>query len=276
MFPYQVRLMRNDDPEIRKEIMTICHRNQEMDKEVDHGNPQVLAPWLLGFNSRWTSDLETRYEKTSKRGEFNGIGKGQKRTNDPNGSQTQTETLSEKEFKSGIGEVIKYAFIGNKKLYKLIQNNTDEIKSRELKILEEIVEESIKTKARIVTQDEKESGIRAILNFGHTFGHAIEAFNDYKNITHGAAITLGMIIASKVSYLEGHIKIHQLDNIINLIDSLGLNTNYKKYNFRDLKQYIMNDKKVSKGKLNLVLIDKNGKAFKTDSFKLKNIEKSFN
>ena len=186
------------------------------------------------------------------------------------------ETLSEKEFKSGIGEVIKYAFIGNKKLYKLIQNNTDEIKSRELKILEEIVEESIKTKARIVTQDEKESGIRAILNFGHTFGHAIEAFNDYKNITHGAAITLGMIIASKVSYLEGHIKIHQLDNIINLIDSLGLNTNYKKYNFKDLKQYIMNDKKVSKGKLNLVLIDKNGKAFKTDRFRLKNIEKSFN
>ena len=93
MFPYQVRLMRNDDPEIRKEVMTICHRNQEMDKEVDHGNPQVLAPWLLGFNSRWTSDLETRYEKTSKRGEFNGLGIGQKRTNDPNGRQAQTENI---------------------------------------------------------------------------------------------------------------------------------------------------------------------------------------
>lgn len=93
MFPYQVRLMRNDDPEIRKEIMTICHRNQEMDKEVDHGNPQVLAPWLLGFNSRWTSDLETRYEKTSKRGEFDGLGIGKKRTNDPNGRQAQTENI---------------------------------------------------------------------------------------------------------------------------------------------------------------------------------------
>jgi hypothetical protein len=64
-----------------------------MDKEVDHGNPQVLAPWLLGFNSRWTSDLETRYEKTSKRGEFNGLGIGQKRTNDPNGRQAQTENI---------------------------------------------------------------------------------------------------------------------------------------------------------------------------------------
>lgn len=93
MFPYQVRLLRNDDPEIRKEIMTICHRNQEMHKDVDHGNPQVLAPWLLGFNSRWISDLETRYEKTSKRGEFNGLGIGQKRTNDSNGVQSQTENI---------------------------------------------------------------------------------------------------------------------------------------------------------------------------------------
>ena len=92
-FPYQVRLMRNNDPDIRKEIMTICHRNQEMDKETDYGNPQVLAPWLLGFNSRWCADLETRYEKTSVRGKLNGLGKGEKRTNNPTGTQTQTENI---------------------------------------------------------------------------------------------------------------------------------------------------------------------------------------
>lgn len=93
MFPYQVRLLRNDNPDIRKEIMSICHRNQEMNKDVDLGNPQVLAPWLIGFNARWTSDLETRYEKTSSRGNYNGLGKGEKRTNDPTGSQTQTENI---------------------------------------------------------------------------------------------------------------------------------------------------------------------------------------
>tara|TARA_X000000950_G_scaffold248343_1_gene307317 strand:+ start:136 stop:849 length:714 start_codon:yes stop_codon:yes gene_type:complete len=93
MFPYQVRLMRNDDPKIRKEIFTICHRNEEMDKEVDHGNPQVLAPWLLGFNARWTADLETRHEKTSSRGQLNGLGKGQRRTNEHNGGQTQSENI---------------------------------------------------------------------------------------------------------------------------------------------------------------------------------------
>lgn len=92
-FPYQVRLMRNDDPDIRREIMTICHRNQDMPIETDRGNPQVLAPWLLGFNSRWVCDLETRYEENSARGNFDGQGYGRKRTNDPHGDQTQTENI---------------------------------------------------------------------------------------------------------------------------------------------------------------------------------------
>ena len=190
-------------------------------------------------------------------------------------SSKYLETLSEKEFKSGLGEVIKYAFIGNKKLYKIIQDNPESIKSKKLNILEKIIEESIKTKSKIVTQDEKESGIRAILNFGHTFGHAIEAHNKYKKVSHGAAITLGMVIASKISYFEGHIKASHLDNIINLMESLDLNTDYKKYKFKDLNKFILNDKKVSKGKLNLVLINDKGQAFKTDKFNTKNLEKSF-
>jgi len=93
LFPYQVRLLRNDDPEIRKEIMTICHRNLEMDLETDRGNPQVLAPWLLGFNSRYCADIEKRYEKTSTRGNRDGFGKGVKRINDADGRQAQTENI---------------------------------------------------------------------------------------------------------------------------------------------------------------------------------------
>lgn len=92
-FPYQVRLMRNDDPEIRREIITICHRNQDLEIADDRGNPQVLAPWLLGFNSRWVCDLETRYEQNSSRGKFDGHGRGAVRTNDPGGHQTQTENI---------------------------------------------------------------------------------------------------------------------------------------------------------------------------------------
>ena len=190
-------------------------------------------------------------------------------------STVYLKTLSEKEYKSGLGEVVKYSLIGNKRLKKLLEDNTEKVINRDDKILIKIIEESIKTKSKIVTKDEKESGIRAILNFGHTFGHAIEAFNNYKNISHGAAITLGMIIASKISYYEGHIKNHQLDNIINMIDSLNLDTDYSKYNYSDLIKYVKSDKKISKGKLNLVLINKQLKAFKTSKFDKKSVLRAF-
>jgi len=185
-------------------------------------------------------------------------------------------TLSKDEYKSGLGEVVKYALIGNKKLKNIIEKNSQDIVNRNESVLKIIIEESIKTKSKIVTEDEKESGIRAILNFGHTFGHAIEAHNNYKNITHGAAITLGMVMASKLSFFEGHINNYQLDNIVNLIDSLGLNTDHSKYKYSQLKQYFLSDKKIKDGKLNLILIDKNFNAFITSKFNNKNITKAFN
>ncbi len=184
------------------------------------------------------------------------------------------KTLSDDEYKSGLGEVVKYALIGNKKLKKVIEENSKEIIKRNESILKVIIEESIKTKSKIVTKDEREIGIRAILNFGHTFGHAIEAYNNYKNITHGAAITLGMVIASKLSFFEGHINNYQLDNVVNLIDSLGLSTDHKRYSYSKLKKYIASDKKIKNGKLNLVLIDKKFNAFITSNFNNKNISKA--
>ena len=185
-------------------------------------------------------------------------------------------TLSNEEFKSGLGEVVKYALIGNKKLRSIIERNSQQIISREESVLKSIIEESIKTKSKIVTKDEKENGIRAILNFGHTFGHAIEAYKNYKGITHGAAITLGMVIASRISFFEGYIKNYQLDNVVNLISSIGLRTDYSKYNYIQLKKYIKSDKKIKNGKLNLVLIDKNFNAFTTSKFDNKNILRAFN
>ena len=186
------------------------------------------------------------------------------------------KTLPQEQYESGLGEVIKYAFIGNKKLKKIIEDNSKKIIERNEKILKTIIEESIKTKSKIVTKDEKENGIRAILNFGHTFGHAIEAHHGYKKITHGAAITMGMVIAAKVSLFEGHIKDQQLENIISVIKSLGLKADHKQYKYSDLKKYMKIDKKVSDGQLNLILIDKNFNAFKTSNFNNKNIIKALN
>ena len=185
------------------------------------------------------------------------------------------QTLTDKEYKSGLGEVIKYALIDNRKLKIILEENTQKILDRDSKILLKIIEESIKTKSKIVTKDEKENNLRAILNFGHTFGHAIESKTDYKKLSHGAAITLGMIIASKISLYEGYIKVHQLDNIINLIDSLGLKTDYSEFKYNDLKKYILSDKKVADGKLNLILINNKFKAFKTNKFSQDSLKKAF-
>jgi len=186
------------------------------------------------------------------------------------------KSLTEKEYRSGLGEVIKYAFILNRKLYKILSSNPKLVLSRNTKILEDIIYESIKTKASIVSKDEREQGVRALLNFGHTFGHAIEAKNNYKNISHGEAVVLGMVIASKVSHLEGLINEKEYQEIKLLITSMGLDIDYKKYKYEDLKPYLMNDKKVALGKLNLILLKKIGSAFKTNSFKVSNLRKAFN
>ena len=137
------------------------------------------------------------------------------------------------------------------------------------------MEEDDKSNAKIVISDDKEKGRIAILKFGHTFGHAREAYNIYKVLSHVAGVTLGMVIAAKISFFEGHIQENQLDDMINLIQSLGLKIDYSKYSYDDLKDYILNDKKVSKGKLNLILINNKGKAFKTNQYKINNLRKAF-
>ena len=91
--------------------------------------------------------------------------------------------------------------------------------SMDKKLIEEIIFESIKTKAKIVTKDEKENGIRAILNFGHTFGHAIEAEGRYQKILHGEAVAKGMLIAAKISHLESLISKKDLIDVQSLLEA---------------------------------------------------------
>ena len=142
------------------------------------------------------------------------------------------------------------------------------------KIIEEVIFESIKTKAEIVTKDEKENGLRAILNFGHTFGHAIEAHGNYKKILHGEAVAKGMLIASRISYLEGHISQKYLNAIEDLLEMYEFDLSKNQYQYKDLKPFIFRDKKVRSGKLNLVLLGGPSKAIITNSFDSNNLKKS--
>ena len=126
-------------------------------------------------------------------------------------------SLPNREFKAGLAEVIKYAFILNKSLFSLLKKYTKKILLKDLKIIEEIIFLSLQTKAMIVTKDEKENGIRAILNFGHTFGHAIEAHGKYKKILHGEAVAKGMKVASNISFLENLISEKEHKEVIALL-----------------------------------------------------------
>ena len=122
--------------------------------------------------------------------------------------------------------------------------------------------------------DERELGIRVILNFGHTYGHAIEAINNYKNILHGEAVAMGMRMASKMSMLEGHLDKKTYKKIINVFDTLNFPRNTSN-NYSDLKNFILSDKKVVGGNINLILLKGIGLSFQTQKFNFENFKKSF-
>lgn len=112
------------------------------------------------------------------------------------------QTLDDRQFKTGMGEVVKYAFIEKScrseeelNLTNFLTENTEKILSRSLRTLESLIEICVKLKISVVQKDEKESGLRKILNFGHTYGHAVEKFTNYKKYTHGEAIVKGMEFA---------------------------------------------------------------------------------
>ena len=183
-------------------------------------------------------------------------------------------SLPKREFKAGLAEVLKYAFIKNRYLFSLLKKDSKKIMSMDKKLIEEIIFESIKTKAQIVTKDEKEKGIRAILNFGHTFGHAIEAEGKYKKILHGEAVAKGMFIATKISYLENLISKKDFYSIQSLLEAYEFDISIDQYRYMDLKPFIFRDKKIKGGKLNLVLLDKISRAVVTDKFNPANLHKS--
>ena len=181
------------------------------------------------------------------------------------------DSLPTREFKAGMAEVIKYGLIQNKNLLIILQKNMEKIQLLNNKVIEEIIVESIKTKAKIVTQDEREMGIRAILNFGHTFGHAIEAHGKYKKILHGEAVAKGMLVASRISFLEGMISNNELLKIQTLLESFKFDLSLAQYKYEDLKPFIFRDKKVQQGNLNLILLRGISRAVVSNKFNHKNL-----
>jgi len=160
-------------------------------------------------------------------------------------------TLSEREFKNGLAEVIKYGIIKDQKLFSLLIKKKKGILDRNLRTLSEIVSRCVRIKKEIVEEDEMEQkGIRETLNFGHTIGHIIETLTGYSKSSHGEAVSIGMVGEARVAVRDGLLENKDLEQIINLITSYGLPIVMPK-NIRvdDIKRAIMHDKKVRNGKI---------------------------
>lgn len=170
------------------------------------------------------------------------------------------KTLPENEFINGMAEIIKYGFIQDNQLFYILENNLESIKHREESYLEEIVYRCASIKARVVEQDEKDTGLRNILNFGHTVGHAIEAVSDF-NVSHGQAVAAGMVAASKISLKMGLLAVTEFERIKSVIFRYGLPVDVASWPIEDLMQAMKHDKKRAGNRMRMVLVRKIGEVF---------------
>lgn len=165
------------------------------------------------------------------------------------------KTLAKKQVRNGLAEIIKYGVIKDPKLFTFIEKNSDKIFDLDEKAIDKIISTSVKIKGKIVEKDEHESGLRMILNYGHTYGHAIEKMSGYK-LLHGYAISIGMVIANKIAVKKGMLKKEDSDRIKALLSQVELPiVTIKKPSNKDL----MSDKKRQGDHISLILPTKIGK-----------------
>ena len=183
------------------------------------------------------------------------------------------ETLPKSELANGMAEVIKHALIKDKDLFHFIEKNIDKIINLDLEILKKTIKRSCEIKAKIIMGDEKEKGIRKILNYGHTIGHAIEAALNYK-ISHGNAIAIGMSYAAKLSAKKGFLHEGSVIRQNNLLEHIELphRLSHHKLKPRKILENIQYDKKMMDGKINFVLLNSIGDAFVSDEITLDDIK----
>jgi len=173
--------------------------------------------------------------------------------------QTLT-TLPARELRCGLAECVKHGLLGDAELFAWIEAQLDGVLALDLPVLTELIERNVRIKARIVVADEKEQGIRAWLNLGHTFAHAIEATAGYGEILHGEAVGLGLIAAAWLSIERGHCDSAVLPRLQALLQRIGLPLRVELPPVAALMEAMTYDKKAQDGRLRLILLDGIGRA----------------
>ncbi|TCB43504.1 3-dehydroquinate synthase [Acinetobacter terrestris] len=178
----------------------------------------------------------------------------------------QLSTLPDRELSAGLAEVIKYALLGDLDFLLWLEENMDGLVGRDSALLAEAVYRSCAHKARIVANDEKEQGERALLNLGHTFGHAIESYLGYGVWLHGEAVATGMVMAADLSQRMGWISAEDLERTKKIIQRAHLPVKCPAIPLDEFLAYMAHDKKVLNGQLRLVLMKSLGQAVISKEF----------
>ena len=163
------------------------------------------------------------------------------------------ETLPRREFRAGLYEVIKYGVIASRALFDRVSRDLDSIFARKPDVLGPVIAESCRIKAEIVSKDERESGLRRTLNFGHTAGHAIEAVSRYRRLRHGEAVAYGMLAAADIAVSRHVLPEDDRSALAALIAQLGPLPSVSDLSAKQIVEAIRRDKKVLKGRLHVVL-----------------------
>lgn len=167
-------------------------------------------------------------------------------------------TLPEREFRAGLMEVVKCGVIRSESLFQLMRDRSRDILFRDPHLLEQFIAESVRIKCDVVSEDEKEGGVRRILNFGHTVGHALEAETAYSHFLHGEAVGIGMKAAAHLSHLAGSLGPASRDEIIETVERYGPFPGLNGVVAESLLARLVNDKKTIRGAVHFVLATRIG------------------
>jgi 3-dehydroquinate synthase len=182
-------------------------------------------------------------------------------------------TLPDREFRSGLAEVIKHAIIADAPMFALLENNLEKVLRRDRSVLGQLISRNVAIKARVVSRDERESGLREILNFGHTFAHALESVTRYRRYQHGEAVAWGMIAAAFLGHELGLTRAEDVSRIVALILRLGSLPPWPRVSPAALLDAMRSDKKSRGGMLRFVLSRRIGEARSCDNVPLQIVER---
>jgi 3-dehydroquinate synthase len=176
------------------------------------------------------------------------------------------DTLPEREYRAGLFEVIKYGVIRSAPLFHLLLESRASVLAKEPCIVDRIIEESVRIKAEVVSADERESGVRRILNFGHTFGHALEAETGYARYLHGEAVGFGMCAATHLARQTENLDERNAAEILEAVKLYGPIPSARNIPAERLASRLIKDKKTIQGKVHFILPRSIGEVFVASGF----------